>query len=438
MLLRLVLFLRSRYIRLVSPLRTLVLTTSHPRFRSRVTRFDLTSRYPPLAVAEVIVSMHERLVGLASFFFLAACTGDVGPTGPVGPTGEIRPATLTVGTCDSPGLAAFQGDCQADQVEINAALNALPASGGIVLLLPGTYDIQASDSIAGVLIGLSNVVLAGSGPSTRLLLADDQNVNVVAVFGDGLTNVTVRDLYINGNRSRNTGTAQDPWDADGVRAKNSVGGALLENIVVQNCVIEEAARLNVQLIGRNVRIVENFLGDAGRDVAEIAYGPGEISHNFVTIRGTNGFGLGTDAASNVRIESNTVTVKGTGQFTEAVFRFWIGQQHNLLANNTVVVESGGFVNDFVRLGGRSNIVTGNNFVGNTPGIEFWITGSASVVTGNIFHNTAIIVDDQSPEQDPTVFTDNLLINSTLTVLNGNVVTAGSEPVNDNGTLYGIN
>ena len=90
----------------------------------------------------------------------------------------------------------------------------------------------------------------------------------------------------------------------------------------------------------NVRIIDNFLGDAANDVAEIVGGPGEISRNFVTIDGVVGYVLGTDAATIVRIESNSVRVLDGGVVTGAVIRAWAGQAHNVIANNIVVLESG--------------------------------------------------------------------------------------------------
>ena len=59
--------------------------------------------------------------------------------------------------------ADYVGDGTNDQNAINAAIAALPAGGGSVVLLDGTYNLTGSVNIA-----KSNVVLTGSGASTNL------------------------------------------------------------------------------------------------------------------------------------------------------------------------------------------------------------------------------------------------------------------------------
>ena len=104
----------------------------------------------------------------------------------------VSAATLTVATCDSAesskARADFVGDCDGDQQEINAAIQALPAVGGTVLLMEGHYDIKAvGGTLGGVLIDRSYVTLEGVGMSTRLRLADAQNTNVIRIAGNGTT-----------------------------------------------------------------------------------------------------------------------------------------------------------------------------------------------------------------------------------------------------------
>ncbi|PYR47179.1 MAG: hypothetical protein DMF95_17005, partial [Acidobacteria bacterium] len=111
----------------------------------------------------------------------------------------VSAATLTVATCDSSESsktrADFVGDCNGDQQEINAAIQALPPAGGTVLLMEGHYDIKAvSGTLGGVLIDRSYVTLEGVGLSTRLRLADGQNTNVIRIAGNGTTDIVVQHL----------------------------------------------------------------------------------------------------------------------------------------------------------------------------------------------------------------------------------------------------
>ena len=93
-----------------------------------------------------------------------------------------RSATLVVAAHDaaprSKGSADVVCDGEADQEEINAAIRALPDAGGTLLLSEGTFDIRKVEgTLGGVLIDRNDVVLAGQGTSTKLLLAADQNTN---------------------------------------------------------------------------------------------------------------------------------------------------------------------------------------------------------------------------------------------------------------------
>ena len=123
----------------------------------------------------------------------------------------VSAATLTVATCDSAesskARADFVGDCDGDQQEINAAIQALPPVGGTVLLMEGHYDIKAvGGTLGGVLIDRSYVTLEGVGLATRLRLANGQNTNVIRVIGSGTSDIVVQSLYIDGNFDANEGT----------------------------------------------------------------------------------------------------------------------------------------------------------------------------------------------------------------------------------------
>ena len=332
---------------------------------------------------------------------------------------------VTVGTCDSPQVRVHcRGDCHHDEVQINAAIASVRDGGGVVKLLPGTYDLQRSDSIGAVVISRSDIVLEGSGPSTRLVLADHQNVNAVAIHGLDIKRVVVRDLYVHGNRFKNNpseGSSQprDPWDNSGIRAK-PFNGSIPEDIRVENCWVEESYRLNIQLIAINAVISDCWLGDATMDVAEIIIGPGRISNNFVEIDGVTGYGLGTDKADDVIIESNQVVVRDGGRITQEVFRFWPHHQNNALISNSVRVEEEGYVEQFVRLAGRNNIMSGNQFHSNRIHTKIVIEGPATVVNANLFANTHVIVDQKISGDEPILIYGNVWINSPLTVLNGRV------------------
>ena len=90
---------------------------------------------------------------------------------------EATPATIIVAAKDSSAAdkasAAYVCDGVNDHVKIQAALNALPSSGGVVLLKGGTYNC------AGIIAPKAGSTLKGEGESkTFLKFTRDGRINV--------------------------------------------------------------------------------------------------------------------------------------------------------------------------------------------------------------------------------------------------------------------
>lgn len=112
---------------------------------------------------------------------------------------EVRSATIVVAASDSKytGQADYYCPGTDDQVGIQAAIDALPAGGGKVLLLEGRYNCTNKVSIT-----TDYVTIGGVGWSTELFL---QSIPGGWVGYDGIITLTgadyciVRDLKVNGN-----------------------------------------------------------------------------------------------------------------------------------------------------------------------------------------------------------------------------------------------
>lgn len=108
----------------------------------------------------------------------------------------IREATLTVCASDSrEKYADYRCNGTNDNVEIQAALDALPATGGEVVLLDGTYNIEAS------LVLDSYQTLRGCGRNTILTTTTADVDIITATGGDGSEKVgiLIADLCVDGN-----------------------------------------------------------------------------------------------------------------------------------------------------------------------------------------------------------------------------------------------
>lgn len=96
-------------------------------------------------------------------------------------------------------------DGTADDVEINAAIQALPATGGEIVILDGSYNIAAE-----ILVNKENVKISGNDNATVLNREwEESDTGVIAI---AKSYVIISDLKINGNKTRF-------FDSDGIRVK---------------------------------------------------------------------------------------------------------------------------------------------------------------------------------------------------------------------------
>ncbi len=344
--------------------------------------------------------------------------------------------TLLVATKDSSETARqtanFVGDGTGDQAEINAAIAALPAAGGTVLLAEGTYDIRKIDGkLGGVLIERSNVVLAGRGPATKLILAPDQNTNVIRIIGSGVHHVTIRDLYVDANRAQNSAGKGDPnishdrFEFCGIkgyrRAPGGTGNEDLRHITVRNCEVRNAHRLGIMLEGVNLRVLDNILGNAGSDSVELLTGPGMIRGNYVEITGQTHVAIGSDRGNSIQMSDNVVHVRKGGAL-DIGFRSWADSQRHVINGNVLIVDPGGRCTLAMDLRGQMQTVTGNtveDLNAKSP-TRIRIGGGNTILSGNTLKNVIIEVNDTYGDEKPIVVRDNILDNSRVNHKNGDL------------------
>lgn len=147
----------------------------------------------------------------------------------------IRSATLTVAASNSSAKAKKQADyvCDGtnDEVEIQAAINALPATGGKVLLLEGLYtcknvELDSNTEICGTGFG-TELKMPGSG------ISSEDSILVIS----NETDVVVRDIAFNGNDSGAVGTPT----IGGVRLKTDTNRVLISHCKFYNNTEESSA-----------------------------------------------------------------------------------------------------------------------------------------------------------------------------------------------------
>lgn len=341
---------------------------------------------------------------------------------------EPLSATVVVATRDSSErsktIAQFVGDGEGDQEEINAAIRSLPPAGGTVLLMEGTYDIRrVRGTLGGVIIGRSNVVLAGQGPGTQLIQAPEQETNVIRIIGSGVGHIVIRDLYVDANRDRNplgegdSKVSHARFEFCGIKAFCAAPGGSGEpchDITIRNTRVMNARRLGIMLEGRNMKVVDNVVGNATSDAVEILTGPGEIRGNSFEITGRTHVAVGSDRGDSIVMADNIVHVRPTGDI-DIGFRSWAGSNRHVIANNILTVDPGGRCAMAMDLRGFGAVVTGNNIHTSSDDspLRLVIAGGNTLVTGNCFENVVIEVNDKTGANKPIVINNNLMEKSRI-------------------------
>ena len=351
---------------------------------------------------------------------------------------QIQGKTMIVATQSSSekskAAADFVGDGVGDQEEIYAAIHALPPSGGTVTLMEGTYDIRkVAGKLGGLIIDRSNVTLTGQGAATRLILAPDQNTNVIRIIGNGVGNIVIRDLWVDQNRDQNpyngaefVNISHGRFEYNGIKAFCAEpGGSCPEpthNITIENCTVLNVQRLGIMLDGPNMRVVNNRLGNAHSDAVELLTGPGFVMGNYVEIAGRTHVAVGSDRGNSIIMANNVVHVREGGDL-DIAFRSWTDSERHVISNNIVMVDQGGKLGLAMDVRGFDTSITGNVIRGRSEGerLPLWLTGAGMAVTGNHFQNVELIVNDQTGTNRPILIQGNVMENSGVSHEAGNLI-----------------
>ena len=299
---------------------------------------------------------------------------------------------------------------------INAAIAALPAGGGTIYLMEGTYTIDSTLTI------WNNTTLAGSGNgSTIIKLKDASNVSIdmVSMYNTFYkTNITVRDLQIDGNSANQTAGTQIGIHTRRVgRASSSYDGMvglIVEGVSVKNMrghgiYLEQTA---------NSRITNSyFTGNTGVGINDSSGGAGTanvISNNTVNTNTAQGIIAGGD---NSTVSGNTVSSNGTSGI-------YISSSSAKVLGNTILTNTGYGV--LVAADGAE--VKDNTISGNTGNGILLDASGAQVDANEITSNgaTGIYMDISE--------VDSRITNNTINSNTGNGIQG--ERANSNTTITG--
>ena len=350
--------------------------------------------------AKVFNFAFKNLKGAKGDTGAMGATGAPAPPGPAGaPAYAKRPARFVVGTTPA---GWTKNDCDylcdgtADDVQINAAIQALPSGGGEVIILDGTYNLAAS-----IKINKERVTLSGNGKSTVLKRAFASNAGSTQaglIFVNSSYNI-IRFLSLDGVRSSYANK-----NCDGIYLHSSSGNTIIGNTCSNN------------------------------------YGAGILlsssSDNNAVIRNT----CSNSYSSSIILDSSSKnTVTGNTCTSNTFYGIYL---HSASVNNIITenICSNNTHNGIEVAATNNNAVTGNICSNNNQnGIEVYNAGK-NTVTGNTCNNNSkdgILLSSSSSKNTVTGNTciDNSvnginLASSTKNTITGNTCIRGNGTASD--------
>ena len=314
-------------------------------------------------------------------------------------------------------------DGTADDVEINAAITALPATGGEIVILDGTYNITAKINVT-----KDNVSIRGNGNATVLKRMFNSSVEEGVITLTGRSGCKIADLQVDGNKTSYT-NSKNYGICLNESSNNTVTGNVCDNNYIgiyfydssNNTVTGNTCNNNRSGIylssASNNTVTGNTCNNNGSNGIDLSFSSNNtVTGNTCSNNGTgigllilsssntvtgntcsnNVAGIGLFTSSNNTVTGNTC-IRGTGlatDYTESQHTIQLagtGNNYNLISNNNCMGKA--VTND----GGTGNTIIDNKWSNSSGRIlesysEKLVTLSGTTTTinlllGNVFTHT---------------------------------------------------
>jgi parallel beta-helix repeat protein len=264
------------------------------------------------------------------------------------------------------------------QATINAAITALPASGGVVYLTEGTFIIDGSITLP------NNVTLMGSGEATVIKLKDSTASAVNMISSTSTSAVKVANLRIDGNKAVSNNTFNHVGIyMSSVGTGLTASGATIDNVTVDNIGGPASHGIHI-LAGSNATITNSTVrGGTYKGIASTAANT-IIRNNRVNNNGWYGIAVSGDDSSVVgnTLDSNV----NYGILVSS------GTRTAVTGNNVqnTLYDVSGFIAGIIVTGANTSYVTvaGNTTSGGYHGIVLYGQTHHNTVTGNTTQNNS--------------------------------------------------
>lgn len=297
-------------------------------------------------------------------------------------------------------IVGFDASCDfvctgtSDDVTIQAAINALPASGGSIILRSGTYNFQNGISIN----ARNNVEISGEGFSTIINGSNRTSVTIANSFAVKLRRMAFR--YGDVVMLESSYCMFDELDVE--NSQNS--GILLDGQgtrgsaynTVQNCILQNNPGVGIsQNHVQDSKILNNTSANNGLEGLTVD----NQSHRCVIagnriLNNNGGVGqIGVDLSDLCTFTGNIITGKGGVPLPGICFQNNLGStNYNNITGNTLLDNPGGGI--LMRYNANScnfNVVSSNIFRNNGSfSIQLQNYCNGNILTGNILSSNPII------------------------------------------------
>jgi parallel beta-helix repeat protein len=248
------------------------------------------------------------------------------------------------------------------QTTIATAINNLPATGGTVYLMEGTYIIDSA-----IVPTKSNFTLVGSGRGTILKLKNGINANINLIdmtIGNGISGATYRNMTLDGNKANNTSGTQQGMYQWGTVA--STPGVTIDGVVFQNFRNVGAYIYNT----KNSNVSNSaFISNDDTGLYMQATTQSRVVNNNATSNTNYGMYLSADGGNAT---GNTLESNGTGM------AIW--------GDSKGFTVTGNYIGSSASVGFSAspvNVTFSGNTVNGTTSGNGVVVGSNDIVTGNI-------------------------------------------------------
>jgi hypothetical protein len=316
--------------------------------------------------------------------------------------------------------ADYVCDSTADNIEINEALSQVKAiGGGMVFLSAGSYTLVDTIKIP------SDVTLTGEGTATKLvfdisvgdktMITNDCNYTFAQRHPTGNKNITIRDMYIDGDKANRGSGADSIWTV----GFNTVENLTIENLMIVNgwtvavrtefCTYVTIANNRIHNSGDdgigineetfNCSCYGNRITDSGKggksygapNGIEVQDGARDVTvgRNSIENCDTDGIQVSThtgkDGCINVSIDSNTVRNCESGVFVKGLSGT---PQINVTVSNNVIVATTDSVLYGLQAAYTEDVVfTGNTVNNRINAGRLADSNIRTIISDNIFHCT---------------------------------------------------